>query len=202
MHMRQFLFLLTLLVILFTATIEITAMRDDKISFIIEVDGDPEHHQEYLQVHYPFIDIVTTYHKLFNGLALKANPKKIGKLSSVEFIKGIYPAQTYKAISPSIPMDANYSNIVNPSTFNTTEFTGKGSKVAVIDTGIDYHHEDLVNNYAGGYDLIDLDDDPMETTESEGIPTNHGTHVAGIIAANGELKGVAPKAQIYAYRAL
>ena len=42
----------------------------------------------------------------------------------------------------------------------------------------------------------------METTIEEGIPTNHGSHVAGIIAANGNLKGVAPDSDIYAYRAL
>src|SRR5699024_6464680 len=44
--------------------------------------------------------------------------------------------------------------------------------------------------------------DPMETQKTEGIPTLHGTHVAGIISANGELKGVAPDADVYAYRAL
>lgn len=37
---------------------------------------------------------------------------------------------------------------------------------------------------------------------SQGPPTLHGTHVAGIIAANGRIKGVAPEAEIYAYRAL
>ncbi|MFP3360179.1 S8 family serine peptidase, partial [Planococcus sp. SIMBA_143] len=52
------------------------------------------------------------------------------------------------------------------------------------------------------YDLVDLDEDPMETQANQGIPTMHGTHVAGIIAADGELKGVAPDAEIYAYRAL
>src|SRR5699024_5954527 len=68
--------------------------------------------------------------------------------------------------------------------------------------GIDYNHPDLELNYRGGYDLVDLDEDPMETTPEEGIPTSHGSHVAGIIAANGELQGVAPDAEIYAYRAL
>src|SRR5699024_3443279 len=32
--------------------------------------------------------------------------------------------------------------------------------------------------------------------------TIHGTHVAGIIAADGDLQGVAPDAELYAYRAL
>ncbi|MDT8860437.1 S8 family serine peptidase [Alkalihalobacillus sp. MEB130] len=80
--------------------------------------------------------------------------------------------------------------------------TGKGIKVAVIDTGVDYTHPDLKKNYKGGYDVVDYDRDPMETVISQGPPTLHGTHVAGIIAANGKVKGVAPEADIYAYRAL
>jgi subtilisin len=75
---------------------------------------------------------------------------------------------------------------------------GKGIKIAVIDTGIDYTHPDLNANYAGGYDFINLDSDPMD---DEG----HGTHVAGIIAAedNGDgVVGVAPAAELYALKAL
>src|SRR5699024_9218430 len=34
------------------------------------------------------------------------------------------------------------------------------------------------------------------------MPTSHGTHVAGIIGANGNIKGVAPEVDLYAYRAL
>ncbi|WP_328586684.1 S8 family serine peptidase [Neobacillus vireti] len=73
--------------------------------------------------------------------------------------------------------------------------------VGVIDTGVDYTHPDLKKNYAGGHDLVDNDRDPMET-KVLGQATIHGTHVAGIIAANGKIKGVAPEAQIVAYRAL
>ncbi len=42
----------------------------------------------------------------------------------------------------------------------------------------------------------------METKNQGDLDTLHGTHVAGIIAANGKMKGVAPEAEIYAYRAL
>src|SRR5699024_8123060 len=77
-----------------------------------------------------------------------------------------------------------------------TTYTGKGVTVGVIDTGIQYDHPDLKKNYVGGYDVVDFDDDPMETTEEEGMPTIHGTHVAGIIGANGLLQGVALDADI------
>ncbi|MED1304015.1 hypothetical protein BK704_35415 [[Bacillus thuringiensis] serovar konkukian] len=72
-------------------------------------------------------------------------------------------------------------------------FTGKGVKVAVIDSGIDSMHPDLKKNYLKGYDFVDNDNTPEDT---EG----HGTHVAGIIAANGSMKGIAPDASILAYR--
>jgi len=60
--------------------------------------------------------------------------------------------------------------------WNTT--TGNSSiLVAVIDTGIDYDHPDLADNYVSlGYDWVNMDDDPMDDF-------GHGTHCAGIIAA-------------------
>lgn len=79
--------------------------------------------------------------------------------------------------------------------------TGKGVTVGIIDTGVDYTHPDLRRNYGGGRDLVDNDRDPMETL-ALGKATLHGTHVAGIIAANGKIQGVAPEAKIIAYRAL
>ncbi len=78
--------------------------------------------------------------------------------------------------------------------------TGKGVKIAVIDSGIDYNHEDLDGNYAGGYDFVNSDTDPMDDTYN-----SHGTNVAGIIAAerNGiGVVGVAPDASLYALKVL
>jgi thermitase len=83
--------------------------------------------------------------------------------------------------------------------------------VAVVDTGINYTQEDLASNMwdgsgAGyphhGYDYVDNDNDPMPVGGAE----EHGTHVAGIIAAEGDngkgITGVCWKAQIMSVRAL
>lgn len=73
---------------------------------------------------------------------------------------------------------------------------GTGVKVAVIDTGIDYTHSELNDYYCGGYDFVNGDNDPMDDHW-------HGTHCAGIIAAedNGMgILGVAPEVDLYALK--
>jgi len=77
-------------------------------------------------------------------------------------------------------------------------FDGTGIKIAVIDTGIDYNHPDLFGlgpdgKVIGGYDFVDNDKTPFDTN-------GHGTEVAGIIAADGTISGIAPKAKLLAYR--
>ncbi|MCP4397397.1 MAG: S8 family serine peptidase [bacterium] len=57
--------------------------------------------------------------------------------------------------------------------------------IAVIDTGVDYRHEDLSGKVVKGYDFVNEDYDPMDDN-------GHGTHVAGVaggIANNG--RGIA-----------
>ena len=76
--------------------------------------------------------------------------------------------------------------------------TGAGRKVVVIDTGYNYNHPELVSSYLGGKDFVNDDDDPMDDN-------GHGSHVAGIITADGiqpQAKGVAPDAGIIAAKVL
>lgn len=80
--------------------------------------------------------------------------------------------------------------------------------VAVLDTGINYTHQDLAANMwddgSGnhGYDVVDDDSNPMPTSGTE----QHGTHVAGIIGAVGNnatgVTGVCWKASIMSVRVL
>ncbi len=78
--------------------------------------------------------------------------------------------------------------------------TGAGVKIAIIDTGIDYNHQELKDNYRGGYDFVNDDADPMDDSTP-----GHGTQVAGIIAARLDdqgIVGVAPDASIYALKVM
>lgn len=73
--------------------------------------------------------------------------------------------------------------------------TGKGVKVAVLDTGVDASHPDLKSNVKGGKDYTG-------SRFGWSDRNSHGTHCAGTIAANGDLKGVAPDCEIYALKVL
>jgi subtilisin family serine protease len=81
--------------------------------------------------------------------------------------------------------------------------SGEGVKVAIIDGGIQTDHPDLIQNYVGGWDYVEGDNDPMETRDE--YPYNHGTKCAGIIAmADNDLDysgiGVAPNIELYALK--
>jgi len=76
--------------------------------------------------------------------------------------------------------------------------TGAGINVAVIDTGINYKHEDLIGRYKGGWNFVANTANPFDDN-------GHGTHCAGIIAATDNtdaVVGVAPQANIYAVKVL
>ncbi|AFS80293.1 peptidase S8/S53 subtilisin kexin sedolisin [Candidatus Nitrosopumilus koreensis AR1] len=80
----------------------------------------------------------------------------------------------------------------------TEGIDGEGIKIAIIDTGVDYNHPDLAGwgpegKVIGGYNFIEEGKPPMDNN-------GHGTQVAGIIAADGQAVGVAPKAKILAYK--
>lgn len=70
---------------------------------------------------------------------------------------------------------------------------GKDIVVAVIDTGIDYTHPDVKNNYVYGKSFVPGYPDAFDDN-------GHGTHVAGSIAGNGRILGVGPDLKVAAYR--
>ncbi len=78
---------------------------------------------------------------------------------------------------PGLPEQWGLDRIQAPAAWDIVTGTSD-ILVAIIDTGIDYTHPDLDDGrYAGGYDFVNDDNDPMD---DEG----HGTHVAGIATAN------------------
>jgi subtilisin family serine protease len=87
---------------------------------------------------------------------------------------------------------------------NAGQYTGQNEDVtvAIIDTGVNASHPDLVDNIVGG--ICFVDDDPIwhriTTSSDYNDSDGHGTNVAGILAAaDNEVAviGVAPKVKIY-----
>jgi len=142
-----------------------------------------------------------TFQYLVNGLAGRMKEGDRQRIAGLPQVKGVYPDYQVQAmLDESVPL------IGAPEVWAMTDahglpVTGKGIRVAVIDTGIDYTHPDLGGCFgagckvAAGYDFVNKDADPMDDN-------GHGTHCAGIVAANGTIRGVAPDATLYAYKAL
>jgi len=98
---------------------------------------------------------------------------------------------------------------------------GQGIKVCVLDSGVDRAHAEVMGFYGTGWDFVDRDDNPDDSTplvrNSEELTTGggHGTHVAGTIGARygnggqvyewmheGGVVGVAPRAELLIGRVL
>jgi len=77
-------------------------------------------------------------------------------------------------------------------------YSGEGVTIAVIDTGIDFAHPDLHGfsdggKVMGGHNFVNEFEPPSDRN-------GHGTQVAGIIAAGGGVKGIAPNSKILSYK--
>lgn len=117
--------------------------------------------------------------------------EKMGRDPRIAYIE---PDYRVSALGETIPWGV--SRIGAPTVH--TSVNGDGVRIAVLDTGIDYTHPDLDENYRGGYDFVGHDADPMDDN-------GHGTHCAGIIAAEDDgsgIVGVAPGAEVYAVKVL
>ncbi|WP_079506310.1 S8 family serine peptidase [Mesobacillus jeotgali] len=151
-----------------------------------------------------------------NGYSVEGPVSELKQLEEANAVKLVSEVNTYKVENSAhepVGYKSSSSFIDNFELIGTeavhgllddkgNRLTGKGVTIGVIDTGIDYEHPDLRKSFSGGHDLVDGDDDPMETKGVGFQSTLHGTHVAGVIAANGRMRGMAPEAKIVAYRAL
>ncbi|MFZ2071774.1 MAG: S8 family serine peptidase [Halobacteriota archaeon] len=126
--------------------------------------------------------------------AMRDNP-------NIAYIEPDYEVQTTETLPwgiDRINAEMVWNGTEGKTDVSLTGNAGAGINIAIIDTGINYSHPDLKDNYKGGYDFVNNDTDP-------GDDNGHGTHCAGIIAAeaNGKgIVGVAPAANLYAIKVM
>ncbi len=145
-----------------------------------------------------------TYH-LINAIAAKIPEHALANLRRNPHVAYVEQDATFTAIEPVTAGSVEYENSwgvehIGCQVIHDANIKGSGVDVAVIDTGIDYTHEELAGNYVDGYDFVFDDDDPFDDSWN-----GHGTHVAGIIAAEANgfgVVGVAPEASLHAVKVL
>ena len=114
------------------------------------------------------------------------------------------PSTAFASNDPLFSKQWGLAQIGAPSAWSIS--TGAGVVVGVVDTGVDLNHEDLAGRILTTTNCIGANADPSKCTGSGQDDNGHGTHVAGIIAAdkdNGKGGvGVAPSAKLIVAKAL
>ena len=162
---------------------------------------------------------------LFNGLSISVSRAQLSTLTRIPGVKAIYPVETI-AIPERGSADPELFTALAMTgadiAQNNLGLDGSGIRVAVMDTGVDIDHPDFGGNgihgttafpsarIVAGWDFVGdaFNADPASPGYNP-VPSpddrpddcnGHGTHVAGIVGANGVVKGVAPNVSIGAYR--
>ncbi|WP_036687340.1 S8 family serine peptidase [Paenibacillus tyrfis] len=167
------------------------------------------------------------YNTVLNGMEITLPANQIPELATIPGVKSIHENRTYYALPVEAPqpVDAVTGNYdvapikqIGAQDAWAKGLTGKGLKVGVIDSGVDYLHPDLRDAYKGGYNSSFNTSDPYEEPPipkdqhpfGKGFAgTSHGTHVSGTIAGRAKntntdvvQKGIAYEADLYVYKVL
>jgi minor extracellular serine protease Vpr len=163
------------------------------------------------------------FRKLWNGLTVRASAVDIAKVRSLPGVQSVSPVVNVSIQQEqddlSAPPVADLITAIKMTGADVAQsslgLSGRGITVAVMDTGIDYNHPDLGGCFGRGcrvtrgYDLVGDDFNSSSPDPAQRVPhpdpdpddcNGHGTHVSGIVGANGGITGVAPEVRFHAYR--
>ncbi|GAM12028.1 cell wall-binding repeat-containing protein [Mesobacillus selenatarsenatis] len=168
---------------------------------------------------------------VFNGFSGEVTYGDIAKIENTAGVKNVYLSNEYNRPEVQPNMDKSHQFIQSYQTWGDAKYKGEGQVVAVIDTGVDPSHKDFVLSEgvegdleesevkelveeAGlkgkyftekvpyGFNYYDMNDTILDLGPGASM---HGMHVAGTVAANGDvenggLQGVAPESQVLAMK--
>ncbi|WP_296138029.1 S8 family serine peptidase [uncultured Tessaracoccus sp.] len=170
------------------------------------------------------VEVDKEYRKVWHGAAVTVDTKDAAKLGRVKGVEGVFPVLKVERPVRDAEPTVEYGKQLTGADVANRELglTGKGVKVGIIDSGIDYNHPDFggagVNDertgFPGprvrfGHDFVGDDYDSGSEDEARTVPRpdafpddcgGHGSHVAGIVGARGTVTGVAPEVTFGAYR--
>jgi len=130
-----------------------------------------------------------------NAVSLEVSNSEIKTLQQNPNVTSVEKDSLVKISSSDSQIVPYGINTINGTKSWESGLTGRGIKVAIIDSGIS-PHSDI--NISGGKSFV-------EYTTSYNDDNGHGTHVAGIVSAENNsigVVGIAPDSDIYALKAL
>ncbi len=133
-------------------------------------------------------NIITPIHTFENSFSAEISEEDLENLKNTSGIESIVLDQPVHAfLQQSVPLiNANLTWSIN---YLGKNITGLGETVCVVDTGINFSNPDLTGRNKSC--VIDCYAKTCVENCSISDDNGHGTHVAGIVGANGSLKGVA-----------
>lgn len=165
--------------------------------------------------------VITTFNDL-GAIEVHCNITLLSQLKKYSSINSISPNHKFTlsqekklAFNNSLTSNIEKADLYNKYQWDIKQVTSNGKSynlqlgnhnvvVGIIDSGVNKNHPDLKSNFLGGENFIpknfenDLSEngDPNDLTDNLG----HGTHIAGTIAGNGRILGVAPNTGFKSYR--
>ncbi|GAA0199427.1 hypothetical protein GCM10009000_011860 [Halobacterium noricense] len=128
----------------------------------------------------------------FDALTIRVPKKTTTALQKNSSVRYVEENGQMHALADSVPWGVDR---VDAEVAHSSGYTGAGADIAILDTGIDSDHPDLDNvGYGRGFGYSTWEDG-----------NGHGTHCAGIAAAENDgqgIKGVAPDATLHAGKVL
>ena len=172
------------------------------------------------------MEFIHSFNTAFNGFSGKVKFQDIALIEKLPSVKKVYIANEYERPDIKPDMDTSNDMIGSRPTWDIG-YKGEGTVIAIIDTGIDPSHKDMVlsqetepkltretvegkdllgkyftEKVPYGYNYYDLNNEILDLGPAASM---HGMHVAGTAGANGDvenggIKGVAPESQLLAMK--